>query len=207
MSVRVNLLPEATKQRDRAAQQRAMVGLAAVALLATLGGVHLWTTSQVNAAEDQLLAEQTQTSKLRGDKAELVAFEELADRHERSDEVLRLAMGNEISLAGFLQDIAAVMPTDTQLEDLNFTVRQPTDDDSTTLATFNVNGKTLASHAPGVERVLIALDKIVSFRELHLNSSTLDDPEERIATFSLDGQVGPEAATGRYVEGLPEERR
>ena len=207
MSVRVNLLPEATKQRDRAAQQRAMAGLAAVALLATLGGVHLWATAQVNSAEDQLLAEQTQTSELRGDKAELVAFEELADRHERSDEVLRMAMGKEISLAGFLQDVAAVMPTDTQLEDLNFTVSQPTDDDSTTLATFNVNGKTLTSHAPGVERVLIALDKIVSFRELHLNSSTLDDSEERIATFSLDGQVGPEAATGRYVEGLPEERR
>ena len=207
MSVRVNLLPEATKQRDRAAQQRALAGLAAVGLLAILGGVNLWANSQVNTAEDQLLAEQTHTSELRSDQAELIAFEELADRHQRSDEVLRMAMGSEISLAGFLQDIAAVVPTDTQLEAVSFTVRQPTDEDPTTLATFNVNGKTLTSHAPGVERVLLALDKIVSFRELHLNSSTLDDPEERIATFSLDGQVGPEAATGRYVEGLPEERR
>jgi Tfp pilus assembly protein PilN len=207
MSVRVNLLPEATKQRDRAAQQRSLAALAGVVLLAGLGGVYLWQSSQVSQAEDQLLAEQARTSHLRGEQAELIAFEELADRRERSDEILISALGDEVSLAGVLQDVAAVMPADTQLETFAVNIPSPSDPETDAVGTLSLTGKTLASHAPGVERVLISLDKVVSFREAYLNSSTLDEDDGRIATFSLDGQIGSEAETDRYADGLPEEWR
>jgi Tfp pilus assembly protein PilN len=207
MSVRVNLLPEATKQRDRAAQQRSLAALAGVVLLAGLGGVYLWQSSQVSQAEDQLLAEQARTSHLRGEQAELIAFEELADRRERSDEILISALGDEVSLAGVLQDVAAVMPADTQLETFAVNIPSPSDPETDAVGTLSLTGKTLASHAPGVERVLISLDKVVSFREAYLNSSTLDEDDGRIATFSLDGQIGSEAETDRYANGLPEEWR
>jgi Tfp pilus assembly protein PilN len=207
MSVRVNLLPEATKQRDRAAQQRSIAALAGVVLLAGLGGVYLWQSSQVSQAEDQLLAEQDRTSQLRGEQAELIAFEELADRRERSDEILISALGDEVSLAGVLQDVAAVMPADTQLETFAVNIPSPSDPETDAVGTLSLTGKTLASHAPGVERVLISLDKVVSFREAYLNSSTLDEDDGRIATFSLDGQIGSEAETDRYADGLPEEWR
>jgi Tfp pilus assembly protein PilN len=207
MSVRVNLLPEATKQRDRAAQQRSLAALAGVVLLAGLGGVYLWQSSQVSQAEDQLLAEQARTSHLRGEQAELIAFEELADRRERSDEILISALGDEVSLAGVLQDVAAVMPADTQLETFAVNIPSPSDPETDAVGTLSLTGKTLASHAPGVERVLVSLDKVVSFREAYLNSSTLDEDDGRIATFSLDGQIGSEAETDRYADGLPEEWR
>jgi Tfp pilus assembly protein PilN len=207
MSVRVNLLPEATKQRDRAAQQRSVAALAGVVLLAGLGGVYLWQSSQVNQAEDQLLAEQARTSQLRGEQAELIAFQELADRRERSDEILISALGDEVSLAGVLQDVAAVMPADTQLETFAVDIPSPSDPETDAVGTLSLTGKTLASHAPGVERVLVSLDKVASFREAYLNSSTLDEDDGRIATFSLDGQIGPEAETDRYINGLPEEWR
>jgi Tfp pilus assembly protein PilN len=207
MSVRVNLLPEATKQRDRAGQQRSIAALAGVVLLAGLGGVYLWQSSQVSQAEDQLLAEQARTSHLRGEQAELIAFEELADRRERSDEILISALGDEVSLAGVLQDVAAVMPADTQLETFAVNIPSPSDPETDAVGTLSLTGKTLASHAPGVERVLVSLDKVVSFREAYLNSSTLDEDDGRIATFSLDGQIGSEAETDRYADGLPEEWR
>ena len=207
MSVRVNLLPEATKQRDRAASQRAVAALAGVVMLAGLGGVYLWASSEVSDAEDTLASEQARTSGLRSEKAELIAFQELADRRDRSDEVLMVAMSREVSLAGLLQDFAFVVPTDTQFDSLSITLAAATEPGDTSVGSFNIAGKTLTSHAPGVERVMISLDKVVSLRELYLNSSTLDADDERIATFSLDGRIGPEAETNRYVNGLPEEWR
>lgn len=207
MSVRVNLLPEATKQHDRASQQRSLAALAGVVLLAGLGGVYLWSSSQVNQAGEQLIAEQNRTSELRGEQAELVAFQELADRRDLSHDILVTALGDEVSFAGVLQDVAAVMPMDTQLETFAVSIPTVADPASEGVGTLSVTGKTLASHAPGVERVLLSLDKIVSFRNAYLNSSTLDENDERIATFSLDGQIGVEAETGRYANGIPEELR
>jgi Tfp pilus assembly protein PilN len=211
MSVRVNLLPEATKQKDKAAQQRSLVGLAGVLLLAVLGGLYVWATMQVSDAEDMLAAEEATSAQLRGERAELVGFEQLAQRRDVSDQLLVGGLSDEVSVAGVLQDIAAVMPGDAQLDSLTVTVTgapDPADPEAAiSWGSFNMNGQTLTSHAPGVERTLISLDKIVSFRDLYLNSTTLNDPESSVATFSLDGQIGPEAATDRYVDGLPEELR
>jgi Tfp pilus assembly protein PilN len=207
MSVRVNLLPEATKQKDRAAQQRSLVGLAAVLLLAVLGGIYAWAAMQVNDAEELLATEEARTAELRGEQAELVGFQELADRRDRATQTLITAMGSEVSLAALLQDVAAVMPGDAQIESLAINLPPEPNPEAPGVGTLNMTGKTLTSHAPGVERVLLSLDKIVSFRDLYLNSSTLDDPESTVATFSLDGQVGIETRTERYAEGLPEELR
>jgi Tfp pilus assembly protein PilN len=207
MSVRVNLLPEATKQKDQAAQQRSLVGLAGVLLLAVLGGIYVWATMQVNDAEERLAAEEATTADLRGQQAELVGFQELADRRDRATQTLMTAMGGEVSLAALLQDVAAVMPGDAQIESLAINLPPEPDPLVPAVGTLNMTGKTLTSHAPGVERVLLSLDKIVSFRDLYLNSSTLDEPDSTVATFSLDGQVGVETRTERYAEGLPEELR
>jgi len=205
MSVRVNLLPEATKERSRATQQRGVAMLVALVLLAGLGGAYWWASSQVSEAEERLMAAQTQTAELESEKGELVAFQDLADRRESSDELLRAALAGEVSLGGVLQDVAAVTPSDTQIESLSVTLAASETGDA--VGTFALTGKTLTSHAPGVEAVLIQLDKVVSFADLYLNSSTLDDVEDSVATFSLDGQIGPEAATNRYTDGLPEELR
>jgi Tfp pilus assembly protein PilN len=208
MSVRVNLLPEATKARGRAQKQRTVVAAGFLVLLAGLGGTYVWASGQVKAAEQELAVEQARTTQLRGEQAELIAFSELADRRDASDALLTTALADEVSMAGVLQDVAATMPGDTQVETLTVTLQTPEEPTpSSPVASFNMTGKTLTAHAPGVERVMISLDKVVSFRDLYLNSSALDELEDRIAAFSLDGQIGPEALTGRYVEGLPEELR
>jgi hypothetical protein len=106
-----------------------------------------------------------------------------------------------------LQDLAAVMPPDSQLDTLALQLNRPGDPEQP-LGTLNLNGRSVISHA-GVEQVLLQLDKITTFGGLHLNSSTeeeieeLDDP---ISTFIVEGELGERAATGRYVDGLPEER-
>lgn len=207
MSVRVNLLPEATRARSRATRQRNLAAVAGLALLLALGGTYYRVTTQVGAAEELLAAERLRTAELQGEVAELASFRELSDRAEQTEAALVAALGDEISAAGVLQDLAVVMPGDAQLETLSIQLSGPDELDPLTVGGLNLTGKTLTSHAPGVERVLLQLDKVVTFADAYLSSSTLDDPEERIATFSLDGRIGTDALTGRYREGLPEELR
>jgi hypothetical protein len=56
--------------------------------------------------------------------------------------------------------------------------------------------------------MLLALEKVSTFGELYLNSSTLDPEQvDPVATFSLEGAVRSEARTDRYVDGLPGDLR
>jgi Tfp pilus assembly protein PilN len=207
MSVRVNLLPEATRQRGRASQQRAIAGVAGAVLLAGLGGVYWTAANAVSKAEDELAEAEAFSATLRAEVSELQAFEDLAARSERSEQAIADALSGEVSMAGVLQDLAAVMPPDSQLDTLALQLNRPGDPEQP-LGTLNLNGRSVISHA-GVEQVLLQLDKITTFGGLHLNSSTeeeieeLDDP---ISTFIVEGELGERAATGRYVDGLPEER-
>jgi len=210
--VRVNLLPEATKQRGRASRQRAIAGVVGVVFLLALGGVYWLFANQVSNREEDLATAQATTAQLRADQAELVAFVELADRRDRANTVLSAALAGEVSLAAVLQDLAAVTPVDTQFDSIAV---QLTGAGEGNVGTFNIGGRTLTSHAPGVERVLLSLEKITTFRDLYLNSSSLsgedveegDDEAGSIASFSVDGNIGPEARTGRYKNGLPEDLR
>jgi Tfp pilus assembly protein PilN len=207
MSVRVNLLPEATKQRGRANQQRLMAAAAAGVLLLALGGVWWWASSQVRQAEDRLAAEQAVSAGLRAEEAELVAFRDLANRLDEAEEVLVASLSDEVSLAGVLQDLAAVMPEDAQIDTLTVGL-QGVPERTDVIGNLVITGRTLTSHAPGVERMLLSLEKITTFGELFLNSSTLDqEQEDPVATFSLEGAVRAEARTDRYVNGLPGELR
>ena len=210
MSVRVNLLPRETHARQAAARQRTGVVLGLVALVALLGAVFLWQMNRVDNARAELAQEEERTDELRAEVAALQEFDELRERQREAEEAMQTTLSGEASVAGILQDLAAVMPDDAQIDTLNVTVGEEATDDATgeaTVGTFTATGKTLTSHAPGVERVLLSLDKVASFVDLFVNSSALDDPDEDTATFSVEGKLGPEVLTERYLDGLPEDLR
>ena len=210
MSVRVNLLPQETAERQAAARQRGITVLVVLLLVALLGAAYWWQLARVSDARDELATEEEQVAELQGEVAALSEFEELRIRHEDTLATISTTLDGESSVAGILQDLAAVMPTDTQLDTLGLVLNEAGVDDATgtrTAGNFTANGQTLTSHAPGVERLLLSLDKVAAFRDLHVNSSTLEVEDEDFATFSVDGQLGPEILTRRYENGLPEELR
>ena len=211
MSVRVNLLPEATKQRGRAAQQLALVLAAVAVLIVALGGVWWWAASQVRQAEDRLATEEAVTAGLRADEAELVAFRDLANRQQQAEDILVASLAGEVSLGGVLQDIAAVMPADAQIDSLSLTMDPDASESPQVVGSLSMTGRSLNSHAPGVEDVLLSLERVATLGGLYLNTSTIqtaqDDEGEAevdpIATFSVDGVIRSEALTERYLEGFP----
>jgi hypothetical protein len=210
MSVRVNLLPEATRARDRVARQRGGLAAAGVALVLGLGSLYWWQTGRINEAQMELAAEQERLAVLQADVVALREFEDLEERRALADDMISVALGGEVSLAGILQDIAAVMPSDAQLDQLTIAVGGEggtTTSEEPSVGSFTAVGRSLRNHAPGVERFLLELDKIGAFHDLFVSNSRLEDPEEVFATFTVESQLGTEVETGRYTDGVPEELR
>lgn len=206
MSVRVNLLPQEQFARAAAARQRNSLIAGVALVLAILVALTLWQNGRVRDAEDRLAEEQALLASLQAEVAQLNEFAELEERIDRSNALIVQALGNEVSLASILQDVALVMPSDAQLDSfsINVTPEVPVAGiESTSLGTLTASGQTLNSHAPGLERLLLEFDKAAAFHDLFFTSSTLQDPDEAYASFTFDAQLGPEILTGRYVDGVP----
>lgn len=206
MSVRVNLLPQTVAEKQAASRQRGGLILGGVALLAALGAVTFWQNGRIADAEDRRDDQQAVLTALRADEAQLAEFADLQGRVREADELIVAALGDEASFAGILQDVAAVMPSDGQLESLSIVLADvPTVGvDAAAVGTLTAVGKSLNAHAPGLERLLLEFDKVAAFHDLFFTSSVLEDPEQPYPTFSVEAQLGPEIRTERYAEGVPE---
>lgn len=204
MSVRVNLLPEATRTKERAGQQRLIAGAVMLLLIAVLGGVWWWANGQVRDAEERLASAELATAQLRAEEAELIAYRDLADRHLAANDLLTASLGDETSVAGVLQDLAAVMPAEAQIDSLSVSLQPPSEERPDVVGAMTLTGRTLTSHAPGVEQVLLELEKVASFGELFLSTSSLDtELEEPVVTYGVEAAIRASARTGRYADGLP----
>lgn len=208
MSVKVNLLPQEQTARQAVARQRNGVIAGGVAVLAVLGAVTVWQNGNVADAEDRLADEQAVLAALQAEVNELNEFADLEGRVNETDTLIAQALAGEASFAGILQDIAAVMPSDAQLESLTITMNEPAPGtEATSLGSMVAVGKSLNDHAPGLERLLLELDKVSAFHDLFFTSSVLEEPDDPYPTFTVEAQLGPEILTGRYFDGVPEDLR
>jgi hypothetical protein len=182
-----------------------------ILLLAVLGGLYMLQLNRVGEAEERLAAAEAERDALQRELNRLDEFAALQQRRDAAVGVVTQAMGSEVSLAGVLQDVAAVMPSDAALSNLNISInsdgqeRPAGEPVGPSWGVVTGSGETLGRHAPGVERFLIHFDKIAAFFNVHVSSSTID--EDGFATFSFETDLGPEIFTGRYLDGLPERFR
>ncbi|MEX1176844.1 MAG: hypothetical protein WEB09_00145 [Nitriliruptor sp.] len=210
MSVRVNLLPQEQVARQAAARQRNGLIATGLLVLLILALVTMWQNGRIAAIEERLADEQAVLLSLQAEINQLDEFSELEQRIADSETLIAAALGNETSLAGILQDIASVIPSDAELDSLTLNV-DPTvpvpGTESRTIGTMVLSGRSASNHAPGLERLLLEFDKVAAFRELFFTSSTLDDPDEPYISFNLEIGLGEEIRTGRYSDGVPEALR
>lgn len=207
MSVRVNLLPAEVDARVRASRARAGAAVAGVGVLALLGAVYVWENSRVNDVKAELAAEEEVLAALQAEVQEFADYAELDRRAGDSAEILASALAGDVSFAGLLQDVAAVTPEDVEYESMTVTLGEPVaslGDVRPAFGELTLVGAAL-DHAPGVERLLIELDKVAAFGDLFF--ATGFDDEFGDITFTVTADLGPEVFTNRYLNGLPEALR
>lgn len=208
-TVRVNLLPREVEERDIARRQRLAVLLVGLAIAALLVLLYIFQLNRVSDAEDRLAQEETTRQQLQQEVDELQEFALLEQRAEESAGTLTTALGDETTVAGILQDVAAVMPTDAALTALTVTLGESDTGafalGGPVLGRLAGSGESLRGHAPGVERFLLEFDKVAAFFNVFFSGSTVD--ETGTTTFNFEVDLGPEIRTGRYAGGLPEELR
>ncbi len=199
MSARVNLLPRDGRERTGAGGGRVLALLLVLVVIAGLALATFWQRGVLQDAEDELADARAELSAAQAEVAALSEFEDLRQLLEETDNLLVGAMADEVTLAGLLQDIALVTPPQGAFTSMSINF---TEDGAGNVGTFSGNAEALASHAPGVERFLLQLERSAGFRNVYPGSSTID--EDDIATFSVTVQLGPEYRTDRYSDGLPE---
>lgn len=210
MSVRVNLLPQAAVEHQAVARQKTFIAVGGVVLVAALGATTVWQNGRIDDADRQLATEQDHLLTLQGEVLRLDEFADLGGQTDRNAALIEQALAGEVSLAGILQDVAAVMPSDAEFETLSIAVapEEATPGQATpSLGTLTASGRSANDHAPGVERLLLEFDKVAGFHDPFLTNSALEDVDETYPQFSFQAQLGPEVLTGRYLDGLPEELR
>lgn len=205
VGAQVNLLPREASARAAAARQRGLLMAGAGVLALALGGVTWLQAGTLSDAEDALAAEEQVAAELRQEEAGYAEFSDLERRQAEATSNLQAALSTEVSFAGLLQDVASVIPADTELHTLQATLGQgPT---VSAMGTLVVTGRTANDHAPGLERVLRQLDKLIGLHDLYVTDSHLESPDHPYPTFTVEASLGVENLTGRYLLGLPEELR
>ncbi len=205
MSVRINLLPRATKERARGAKQRLIAGGALLLLLVVLAVATLLQRMTLSQAEDDLAIAQAELAEAGAAVAALSDYAELERRLEQDREVVVAALSNQVTLAGILQDIALIMPPGIDLGTLtiNLVPPQPTEEGlPQNVGLLTASGESVEEIAPGIERLLRRIEQVAGFREPFLSSASKDD--EDIVSYNLEIELGPEHLTLRYVDPLPE---
>lgn len=210
MSVKVNLLPQESKRDAAAQQQRVGAGIAGLVLIGLLGGAWYYQQTRIDDAEQRLAEQQQVLADRQARQGELAVYAELRAEREAADQKIIASLGGEISAAGIMQDLALVFPPNAELSDMQFTVTDPTQAapaGATRIryGTLSLSGRTLAGHAPGLEGLLLDIERIAANSNVFFTTATLDQ-DDAIA-FEIEVDLGEEVLTGRYAQGLPEELR
>lgn len=210
MSVRVNLVPREVARRQRTTRAYGFIAAGFLGLLVIFGFLYWMQVQRVNDAQAALDEEQARVAALQAELNALTEYRELQTRLDDANELITLALGAEASIAGVLQDVAAVMPGDAQLNSLSVSVGTVAEaglgDTRPSFGSIALTGLSLRGHAPGLERLLLEFDKIAAFSDIYFSNSTLD-PISGQSTFGVSVDLGPEILTGRYLVGIPEDLR
>jgi hypothetical protein len=201
MSVQVNLLPHAITKQARAVRRRNASIAAAAALVGVMGALTVVQGAAVTTSEQNLAAGQDANRVLQARVGELAPFADLEKRRVDAAAEVSAAMGPEASVAGILQDLAAVLPPTAELQTLSLTISpEPTlpQAGGTRLShgRLILAGRVLVGLAPGLERLMLDVERAAAFDNVFGGGASVDEFD--VTTFSLDMDLGPEVRTKRY---------
>ncbi|MEX2503365.1 MAG: hypothetical protein WD378_00860 [Egicoccus sp.] len=210
MSVRVNLLPAASRERARATRQRGYLLGSVAAVVVLLAGVHVWVLGTVEQARTDRDAAQAEVQAVQRELTDMAAYAELDREHAEAETVLSTALSGEISFAGILQDVAVSVPDDIALTNLELTrIGDPVPGTVVipAAARLSVGGEALHGAAPGVEHFLWQLGQLSSVTDPYTSNLSAIEDEPEAVSFTVEADLTDEVYTQRYATGLPKDLR
>jgi hypothetical protein len=213
MTVQVNLLPQELAQRERSRQITALAVGLVILWVALLGGLYALKLGELGDAETARDDVQAEVARLEAEVAQLQQYRELADELEARNVLLAEAMATEISYARVLNDLSLSFPASSSMRTLDANTVDP---DSAApgatigaaVATLTFDGYSVERYAPGVETVLVEFGKVPVFFNPYLSTAGTEAiGNTDVIGFNGFVQLGPEAFTRRYENGLPEGER
>jgi hypothetical protein len=208
----VNLLPQEVDTERRARRRAVLSALGVVVFVAALGGLYVYKVDQVRQAEQARDEAAAEVASLEEEVAQLQEYRELADFLDARNAVLAEAMGDEVSFARAMNDLALAFPASASMESLNVSLveaEQPGGDAiafGTPVVELDYTGYSTERYAPGVETVLIEFDRVSPLFNVYLNTAVEEERgSTEVTNFNGTAAMDETARTGRYDDGLPAE--
>ncbi|HWB70872.1 MAG TPA: hypothetical protein VG452_01540 [Egibacteraceae bacterium] len=213
-TVRVNLLPPEVEQRRRARRATFITAAALGAWLLVLALLYVLKLGDVAEARRERDQARAEVTRLQAQLDALEPFARLARQVEARNEVLAAAMATEVSWSRVLNDLSLTFPPNSSL--LTLSATRAADDEAGqqtetgavgaegAIAAVEFSGYSVERYAPGVEVVLLRFDEVRGLFSSYLVTAAKElRGETEVTNFNGSVQLGEEAYTGRYAEGLP----
>lgn len=217
MNPRVNLLPAHALQRLRERRQVMGLGGALAAMLVVLVSVALVQSARLDSAVVERDTEQASARQLEHRRGELEHLRALPLAVEARESALVRAMATEVSFGGVMLDLTTAVPAGTSLTALTLdlevvpdplTAEAALDDETVNVGAVTISGYSVDRFAPGLADMLVGLESTVGLSDLRLLQGTDDEiGATPVTTFDALARLDGTALTGRYLVGLPVDRR
>jgi Tfp pilus assembly protein PilN len=134
---RVNLLPSDISEARQFRRTQALLGLAVVGAVGVVGGLWLFSASQVSDAQDTLSSAQAEQTRLQSETAKYADIPATQARLTAAKAQYVLAMGSEVRWSYYLNDVSLRIPAKVNLTRLEIkqTIDAPTPGKPTVAAT------------------------------------------------------------------------
>lgn len=208
----VNLLPPelAEQALERRITQYTIAGV--LVFLCILGLAYFLRLHAVARAEDAREEAQVEVARLESELAELDEYRQLVELMENRSTLLASAMEKEISYSEVLNNLSLAFPANASLLTLTIAVAEPVApaagqiDFGEFIATGEFSGYSIERYAPGVEAVLLDIDRTPSFFNAFVTTAAKEQlAETEVTNFNGTVSLDSGAYTGRYADGLPPE--
>ena len=200
---KVNLLPTEISEGAKFRQAQWVMGLALACAVAVIGLLTYMGAGDVNDAQGQLTAAQTEGSQL---TAQVASFSDVPKKYEEvavAQAQLTQAMGQEVHYSTILRDLSLTIPSNVWIKELQ--LQQPVDSPGSVKGQWGdpaIAGITVQAGAPDLNSIAAWLDsltKLGPFSDAYVTTATRD----RFGTpdpFTFDGSVGvtAKALTHKY---------
>lgn len=211
-TVSVNLLPRELVERARARRITQYTIGGVLLFVGILGLAYFLRLGEVARAEETREEAAFEVARLESELTQLEEYRTLADLLENRSSLLTAAMENDIAFSTVLNNLSLVFPANASLTDLTLTAagavvpEQGQIDFGEAVATGEFTGYSVERFAPGVETVILDLDRTPDFFNAFVTTATKEKREgTEVTNFAGTVSLDSGAYTGRYADGLPPE--